>query len=199
MIDRLEEILSSEAALRKPFLAGIEVLFARMDHKYRQVSDQYGFHCQGCKDNCCRTTFYHHTILEYLYLLEGYVHLSEELRATILKQAQTVSLHPPEGHFCPLCREGSCLLYAYRPMICRLHGIAHEVHHPDRAVSYGPGCAEFEAVAEGKPYVVFDRTEFYWELSRLERETRAALGVNQKIKMTVSQMVTTFWNGSPGR
>lgn len=192
----LEEVLSAGAARRKPFLDRIALLFAGMDQTYRQVSDQYGFHCQGCKDNCCRTTFYHHTMLEYLYLLEGFERMGRALRAAVLKQAQTVSLQPSSGHLCPLCRGGRCLVYAYRPMICRLHGIAHEVHRPDRAVSYSPGCGAFEADSEGKPYIVFDRTEFYWELSRLEQEARAALGMTQRIKMTVSQMVTAFWNRS---
>jgi len=191
-----EEPLSVEAALPKPFLDGIELLFAGMDQKYRQISDQYGFHCHGCNDNCCRTTFYHHTVLEYLYLLEGFKRLNKGMRAAVLNRAQTVSIQPSAGHLCPLCQGGMCLLYAYRPMICRLHGIAHEVHRPDRSVSYGPGCAAFEAAAGGKPYIVFDRTEFYWELSRLEREARVALGVTRKLKMTVSQMVIAFWSES---
>ena len=196
MTDRLEEPLSVEATLLKPFLDGIELLFAGMDKKYRQISEQYGFHCLGCKDNCCRTTFYHHTVLEYRYLMQGFERLNKDLREAVLNRAQTVALQPSAGHLCPLCQGGRCLLYAYRPMICRLHGIAHEVHRPDRTVSYGPGCAAFEAAADGKSYIVFDRTDFYWELSSLEREARAAIGVTRKIKMTVSQMVTVFWNES---
>lgn len=188
----LEDVFSAHTALRKPFLDRLETLFAVMDQKYRQVSGEYGFHCQGCKDTCCRTTFYHHTVLEYLYLREGFERLGKDQQAAILKQAQTVAQQPSSGHLCPLCRGGWCMLYAYRPMICRLHGIAHEVRRPDRVISYGPGCAAFEAAAEEKPYIVFDRTEFYWKLSRLEQEARAALGMTRRIKMTVSQMVTTF-------
>ncbi len=192
MKNGLEKALSAETTLRKPFLDRIALLFADMDEKYRRVSDQYGFHCQGCEDSCCRTTFYHHTVLECLYLLEGFGRMDKDLRADVSKRAEFVSRRLHEGHFCPLCHEGRCLLYVYRPMICRLHGIAHEVHRPDRTVNYGPGCAAFEAVTENKPYVVFDRTEFYWALSNLEQEARAALGVSGKIKMTVSQMVTAF-------
>ena len=188
----LQEAFTAETALRKPFLDRIALLFADMDEKYLHVSDKYGFHCQGCEDNCCRSTFYHHTVLECLYLLQGFERLGEDLRETVLKQAQIVSLEPSAGLFCPLCPEGLCLLYNYRPMICRLHGIAHEVHRPDRTVNYGPGCATFEDVTRGKAYIVFDRTEFYWALSSLEKEARAALGVSKKIKMTVSQILTAF-------
>ena len=81
-------------------------------------------------------------------------------------------------------------------MICRLHGIAHEVRRPDRTVSYGPGCTAFDAVTKEKSYIVFDRTKFYWALSRLEQDARAAFGITKKIKMTVSQMVTVFEKGS---
>lgn len=188
------DIFSAKTDLRKHFLERLETLFAVMDQKYRQVAEQYGFHCQGCKDNCCRTTFYHHTLLEYLFLQEGFEQIDMDQQATIYEKAQTVSSQPVKGLFCPLCRDGRCLLYVHRPMICRLHGIAHEIHRPDRAVGYGPGCAAFETAAKGKPYIVFDRTEFYWELSRLEKEARGAFGMTQRVKMTISQMVTDFWN-----
>ena len=166
-----------------------------MDGRYREVADHYGFHCRGCEDNCCRTTFYHHTVVEYLYLKVGFQTLAPQVRSEVRQLAQKVMAQPSGGLFCPLCRDGRCLLYDHRPMICRLHGIAHELHRPDRGVSYGPGCAEFEAAAKGKPEIAFDRTEFYWDLSTLERDTRAALGVTQKIKMTVSQMVTANSGG----
>ena len=192
MNDGLIEAFSTETALWKPFLDRIARLYADMDDRYRQVSDQYGFHCQGCKDNCCCSTFYHHTVLESLYLMKGFEQMDKERQAVVVERAQTVSLQPRAGHFCPLCQEEKCLLYAYRPMICRLHGIAHEVRRPGGAVSYGPGCAQFENVTKGQSYIVFDRTEVYWALSRLEKEAREVLGVTQKIKMTVSQMVTVF-------
>lgn len=196
MKNGLEKALSVEDSVRGSFLDRLALLFARMDQEYRQVSDQYGFHCRGCEENCCRSTFYHHTILESLFLLEGFENLGAGLRAEVFTRAQTVSLQPHMGLFCPLCQGGRCLLYAFRPMICRLHGIAHEVHRPDRTVVYGPGCAAFEAAAKGRSYIVFNRTEFYWELSRLEREVRETLGITEKVKMTVSQMVTAFGNRS---
>ena len=196
MKDGLEEALSADPALRKPFLERITLLYSAMDETYRRVSDQYGFHCQGCEESCCRTTFYHHTVLEALYLLAGFERMEKQLRAEIAMRARSVSLQPHAGHFCPLCQEGRCLLYACRPMICRLHGIAHEVRRPDRTVSYGPGCAAFEATVKGRSYIVFDRTEFYWTLSRMEQEARAALGVTNKLKMTISQMLAAFENGS---
>ncbi len=43
-----------------------------MDLKYKEAADYYGFDCTGCEDNCCFTRFFHHTLLEYLYIMEGY-------------------------------------------------------------------------------------------------------------------------------
>ena len=47
-------------------------LFAQMDAAYDRTAAKAGFVCNGCKDNCCRTRFYHHTIIEYAYLTEGF-------------------------------------------------------------------------------------------------------------------------------
>lgn len=179
---------------REPFLVRLENIYAHMDRKYSEVAAQYGFYCQGCKDSCCRTTFYHHTSVEYLYIRAGVQTLGKEKQVGILRRAKKVSKHPDAGLFCPLNEGGQCLLYAYRPMICRLHGIAHELHRPDGTVIHGPGCAVFEKAAKGKAYVAFDRSDFYWELSKLEREAREALGVSGKTKMTIAQMVETILN-----
>ena len=61
-----------------PFLDRLEILFSEMDRKYDEVADFYGFVCTGCENNCCLTRFYHHSLLEYLYLYEGYVALAQE-------------------------------------------------------------------------------------------------------------------------
>ncbi len=180
-----------------PFINRLKDLYARMDRSYQEVADRYGFHCQGCEESCCRTTFYHHTWVEYLYLKAGVQELSREVREDLLLSAQKVSAQTGTGLFCPLNQDGKCMLYAYRPMICRLHGIAHELRRPDGSVHYGPGCAAFEAAAGETAYIPFDRSGFYWELSRLEREVRAALGNYDRIKMTVSQMVETMLNKEP--
>jgi hypothetical protein len=58
-------------------------LFDEMDQAYTVVAGQYGFQCNGCADNCCLTRFYHHTLLEYLYLVEGLRTLEPDVRHTI--------------------------------------------------------------------------------------------------------------------
>ena len=93
---------------------------------------------------------------------------------------------------CPLNEAGLCFLYAHRPMICRLHGIPHEFQKPGQGVVYGAGCEAFTQQCQDHGYVPFDRTAFYVKMAGLEKELKSALGITQKIKMTIAEMITTF-------
>lgn len=178
------------------FSKRLKSLYADMDRYYQAAADYYGFHCSGCKDNCCLTRFYHHTFSEYFYLSEGYDRLSPEDQASVKQRAVQVCEQTACADIqglalrlmCPLNSEGLCLLYAYRPMICRLHGISHEFRKPGGTTVYGPGCGEFGRLAIGKAYFKFDRTRFYFEMAGLERELKQSLGVKEKLKMTVAEM-----------
>lgn len=180
-----------------PFLERLQKLYADMDASYAAVAENYGFHCSGCVDNCCRTRFYHHTHLEYLYLRQGFRRLSRDLRRDIRQRAaevrrETALLEKTGGPIrlmCPLNAEGLCLLYPHRPMICRLHGLAHELHRPDLEVSYGPGCDAFTRQSEGKGYRPFDRTPFYMRMARMEAELKQAADITRRLKMTIAEMI----------
>ena len=178
------------------FLSRLQGIYRLMDRKYREAADYYGFHCQGCEDNCCLTRFYHHTFLEYLYILNGFETLDAEMRKSIRQRASEVSkkMNAESRLMCPLNAGGLCVLYAYRPMICRLHGISHELQKPGQPAIFSPGCEVFTKLAEGKRYFKFDRTPFYMEMAGLESELRQALanaGIDtQKLKMTVAQMLS---------
>jgi hypothetical protein len=80
-----------------PLLSRLEILFDEMDRAYAQVSDRYGFQCNGCSDNCCLTRFYHHTLLEYLYLVEGMRSLEPDRRRSIRKAALVANTRMDEG------------------------------------------------------------------------------------------------------
>ncbi len=178
------------------FSKRLSSLYAEMDRQYQTASDCYGFQCAGCRNNCCLTRFYHHTFSEYFYLSEGYGRLSPEEQLSVKQKAAQVCEKTADADknslpvrlMCPLNSGGLCLLYAYRPMICRLHGISHEFRQPGGTAVYGPGCEEFERKAAGKAYFRFDRTRFYFEMAGLERELKQSLGIEEKFKMTVAEM-----------
>ncbi|MDD9302814.1 MAG: hypothetical protein HUK40_10975 [Desulfobacter sp.] len=175
-------------------------LFSTMDHAWDKISAQYQFQCQGCKDNCCFSLFYHHTHVEKAYLLHGFNTLVPEDQKEILTQAKSyckstffkdenTCKKAPESQKipCPLLLDGKCRLYKFRPMICRMHGLPHEIHKPGVPVIKGPGCSAGQF--DTKPYVPFDRTPFYRQMAKVEMDYRYATGKTQKIKLTIAQML----------
>jgi hypothetical protein len=183
-----------------PFLERLKVIYSTMDNKYQEAADYYNFYCTGCDDNCCFTRFYHHTLLEYFYIMEGYKTLADETQVEVKQRAlevcrktrEAVEKGGPVRLMCPINVNSLCLIYTYRPMICRLHGIPHVLQRPGQGVMYAPGCEVFNQQCRKKKPFKFDRTPFYMEMAELEKELKQAVGMTQKIKMTVAQMLITF-------
>jgi Fe-S-cluster containining protein len=183
-----------------PFLERLKIIYSAMDKKYQQAADYYNFHCTGCDNSCCFTRFYHHTFLEYLYIMEGYHTLVHEQKVQMKHRALEVCRKTREADekgtpvrlMCPLNVNDLCLIYTYRPMICRLHGIPHVIQRPGQGVLHSEGCEVFTKQCQGKKRLEFDRTPFYIKMAEMEKELKQTVGMTQKIKMTVAQMVTTF-------
>jgi len=178
----------------------LAIIFNEMDDHYIQAAEHYGFTCRGCEDSCCLTRFYHHTLLEYVHIDEGFEQLLENKRKIVkTRAAEYCRKHGAADAagtradvMCPLNFDGLCAVYQFRPMICRLHGISHELHRPGRSILYGLGCDRFTAKSEGKSYYPFDRTPFYKAMAGLEKEFRQMLGVNEKVKLTLAEMIVSF-------
>lgn len=172
-------------------------LFSKMDAAYDEVADAYGFHCRGCIDNCCYTRFHHHTLLEYLYLKKGMKNLDQSLQDKVFERAGDVVSKTRTAEekgqipriMCPLNHDGLCLIYAYRPMICRLHGLSHELKKPGQNPLKSEGCDLFTELTETMDYIPFDRTPFYMEMARLEQNLRKVSGVTDRLKMTIAEMI----------
>ncbi len=193
-------LLNIEYMICAPFLDRLKTIFTVMDETYRKASDDYGFHCTGCEGSCCFTRFYHHTLLEYFFIREGYKALGYEKQREVMQRAQDVCRKTdqagengqPVRLMCPLNVDGLCLTYANRPMICRLHGIPHELHGPNGGVMQGRGCDVFYQQCSQNERFTFDRTPFYVEMANLEGELRQIVGMTQKIKMTIAQMIVSY-------
>jgi len=174
-------------------------IFLQMDQAYDAAARSHGFVCRGCEDNCCLTRFYHHTLVEYQFLRTGLMNLPEATRSRIRQMATGVvqdmnaagEQNEPLNIMCPLNQEGRCILYSYRPMICRLHGIPHQLRRPDGQRQVGPGCDDFERQCGSSCRPILDRTTLYIELAGIEKELRRQTGFNQKIKMTIAEMIIT--------
>lgn len=179
------------------FEKGIQQLYAGMDQAFDRSAGQAGFVCNGCKENCCRTRFYHHTLVELLYLGTGLAALPSPDRFRLMDKARQVCAQSAEMDrrgrtvrvMCPLNENQRCLLYAHRPMICRLHGIPHGLRRPDGQVVTGPGCDDYDRQCGRSAASPLDRTPLYMALSALERKLRGQLNFSQKIKLTVAEMI----------
>jgi hypothetical protein len=92
---------------------------------------------------------------------------------------------------CPLNDEGLCGLYAYRTMICRMHGTANRMARPDGQEKRFPGCFRFERAVQGMDEPpCLDRTPFYRELAALEMEYLKRRGRGPvKVDMTLAEML----------
>ena len=192
--------LDTSPDILKPHLENLADLFERMEKVYAAVADAYGFACAGCEDNCCLTRFYHHTLVEYLYLYQGYSKLPGDERARLQQAADRVNDEmteaddrgEPARSMCPLNLDGRCTLYRYRPMICRLHGIPGEIQRPGGSPVQGPGCGDFDRQCGHRSYIPFDRTPLYKEMARCEQVLRVQVDCREKIRLTVAQMVAGF-------
>ncbi|CAB5129044.1 hypothetical protein D3OALGA1CA_3110 [Olavius algarvensis associated proteobacterium Delta 3] len=196
----MKPLPSISADACRPFLSELEPLFDAMDREYERVAGRYGFTCTGCADNCCQTRFYHHTLLEFTYLSKGFRSLSETERGQITARAGEVVKQSEAADawgdtirlWCPLNDAGKCVLYPYRPMICRLHGIPHELRRPAQPPRVGPGCDDFHGQCGQGAYIRFDRTPFYARMAALERQLRQAVGCSDRLKLTVAEMILQF-------
>ncbi len=180
-----------------PFLAEFKALNQQIDQAYGRAAEESGFTCTGCMDSCCETRFYHHTYLEYYHLREGLHSLPVEQINEIIRRAGEVcrqaALSDRENTvyrlMCPLNSKGLCRLYAYRPIICRMHGIAHELRRPDGVRIKGTGCHLFEKSRPEKTTTLFDRTPFYRQMAELEKKLRESYEFKHRIKMTIAEMI----------
>ena len=75
------------------------------------------------------------------------------------------------------------------PMICRMHGIAHELKRPDGTRILGIGCHLFEKTCKSTSPKRFNRTPFYHLVAELEKKLRKTAGLQTKIKMTIAEMI----------
>ncbi|MBU2489613.1 MAG: YkgJ family cysteine cluster protein [Proteobacteria bacterium] len=178
------------------FLPRIHSLYARMDEACALAAVEHDFLCTGCEDTCCATLFFHHTLAECLVLWAGIRDLPADVREQLLARASRVreaeaargSGSGPFREPCPALVQGRCLVYAHRPMVCRLHGMAHAMTLPDGSCRTGPGCSLYEqrvAEFEHRP-APLDRTPLYQDLAALEREIRAEAGFSGRIRLTVA-------------
>ncbi|ETR73675.1 MAG: hypothetical protein OMM_00765 [Candidatus Magnetoglobus multicellularis str. Araruama] len=189
---------------QKKYKQKLTDIYQQMDHSYQESANAYDFVCNGCEDNCCNTRFFHHTHIEFAYLVFGLRQLSDHKQNEIIQLASQVCQKSQEmlsnnqliRLMCPLNEKGKCILYDSRPMICRLHGLAHELRFPGKPVQYTPGCNAFSQhfkLLNLNHYHTFDRTPHYIQMAQLENQFREEYQIDQRFKMTIAEMIVLPW------
>jgi hypothetical protein len=178
----------------------LAALYQDMEDAYRNVAQNMGLSCTHCEDNCCTSYFMHHTHVEWAYLWKGMNTLSQADRDKFLDRARAyvtrVRLDLAAGKrphiMCPLNEDGLCGLYAYRLMICRMHGVPNSITAPNGSSRTFPGCFKSQELIRTMPSPpILDRTPLYIRLVQLEQ---AFVGVKRlktlpRVNMTLAEML----------
>lgn len=185
--------VSYEEKALSPFLDMIQSVYDEIDASYAAAAVHCGFQCSGCDDSCCSQLFSHYTLAEYLYLMKGFGTLAPERQGVIRERALDVMRRYEAGEeqvLCPLNQDGLCELYAYRPMICRMHGIPHMLRTREGA-QQGEGCHRFVSPARTglESVSLFDRTPHYQRMASVEIGLRRTVQYAERFKMTVAGMI----------
>ena len=96
-------------------------LIADVDRRCRRIIDRHKDHIactKGCAGNCCRIHLSVYPV-EAVSLALALRKRGPDLRHYIQKKARHTNSFGP----CPLLKDGACLIYDARAVICRTHGL----------------------------------------------------------------------------
>ncbi len=180
------------------FIPRIKMLYERIDSAYAAAAEAIDLTCEGCDGvMCCTVDLTVHTFVEMTYLRQGFDALDPLLQSKILAKSRrmvSAKQQAPNGDdyrkaVCALNFDGACILYEYRPMICRLAGIPHFFTKPNGSKLESGGCKRFAESNSGKVSgAILDRTEFYRQMAAMEIEAVMARGERTK-KLTVAEIL----------
>ncbi len=183
---------------RVELIPRLRTLYRRMDQVYMAMAGEMGFSCLGCDGaTCCTVDLVLHTLVERVYLRRGFNALDPAVQERILVRAKEMVWEKdrdPSGEayrnlVCVLNERGMCVLYPFRPMICRLAGISHEFLRPDGRHIEGNGCGVFlRDVQPAHPNARLDRTPLYQEMAEIETMALQSLRRSRQRPCTVSEL-----------
>jgi hypothetical protein len=192
-----------EIVLNELLLQSLKQIYRDMEEEYNKVATQLDFSCEGCPDNCCDSYFQHHTYAEWSYLWFGFRQLPPETQQKVLLRAEAyqrscekaLSCGERPQVMCPLNEKGLCILYSYRLMVCRTHGVPATMTRPDGKNLVFPGCFCCQSLVEeryrkrnGVPSM--ERTPLLTQLALLENDLlEGRRHLLPKIRLTIAQML----------
>ena len=113
-----------------------------LDKKLEKYFDAHKefIHCKlGCS-SCCEKGDYPLSKIELENMMQGFIALDDETKIKVQNNIKNIV----KGEACPFLIEKKCSIYSYRPIICRVHGLAYICRENTVKVPY--------CVNEGKNY-----------------------------------------------
>lgn len=118
--------------------------------KYFELQKDYICCHSGCSD-CCEKGDYPISETELQYIMAGYENLKNDTKVLVQENIKNIK----KSGKCPFLIDKKCSVYKYRPIICRVHGLAYFY---DNKVKI-PFCANtgknFSKIYDGK-YITLD-------------------------------------------
>lgn len=155
-------------------------LYRQIDSAYRSIAENIGLTCEGCDGvRCCTVDLMLHTFVEMDYLRRGFSTLAPAVQREVSARCRAMISAKDDDPYgddyrdavCALNSYGRCVLYEYRPMICRLAGIPHFIVRPDGNRIESGGCTQYtDQISQSHQDVRLDRTEYYRTMASLEME-----------------------------
>jgi uncharacterized protein len=154
-------------------------LVTKVDTFFHRVQSRYGgaMRCGAGCTACCQVRL-SVTALEASVIREGLATLAEEERARLASRAKQA----PSGACPALEADGRCAIYAWRPLVCRSHGVPIRHREPEGAASVSACEKNFDGGA-GLPGVspdcVLDQTTLSTVLGALDAAHADARGTRR--------------------
>ena len=94
-----------------------------LDVRLKEYFDSFGEDVcckKGCSD-CCEKGDYPLSDIELEYLMQGFMALEPKIKIQVQHNIKNMV----KGGQCPFLINKECSVYAHRPIICRVHGLAY--------------------------------------------------------------------------
>lgn len=95
----------------------------KFDQRLQEYFESFGENIcchKGCSD-CCEKGDYPITDIELNYLMNGFLNLDLPTKLQVQNNIKNMR----KGEKCPFLINHECSVYLYRPIICRVHGLAY--------------------------------------------------------------------------
>lgn len=109
-----------------------EIFLSFFDKKLAKYFELYAraIKCKKGCSFCCKNGDYPLSYLEMCYLMKGFAKLEKNshdiVRENIKAILESKTLqNADKSHTCPFLVNNECVVYNYRPLTCRIHGLAY--------------------------------------------------------------------------